>query len=230
MPSLRNAINRAIQYTWDESHGYEWGGMGSPDFDCSGFVGRCLYEAGFNYPSGHVGTWDMTSLGDNRLQLAGFIELRYTTHDPVILSKGDIVVLNHTPLGAGGHTFFYMENIRAYTDPSARSNNIDIVQKVKVEASSTRTSGYQYPDPGTQPGDVNNPATPGDYPRNGTGAYWEVWTHAYNEPFYYGYDPAPNSSDYIHVYKWPGGYDDDYLTGLLFFGLDAYRKRRRHNR
>lgn len=209
MASLSDAINRAMAYTWDQSHGYEFGGMGNPDFDCSGFVGRCLYEAGFNFPSTHVGTWDMTSLGDNRLQQAGFIEFRYTSHSPIALSSGDIVVLNH-PFGDGGHMFFYMENISAYTDPNAYSDNVDIVSKAKIEASNSR-------------GNTN----PGDSRRNGTGAYWEVWTHAYNEPFYYGYDPDPDSSDYIHIYKWRNGLWGDTLGAFLTLGIENFKKRRR---
>ena len=201
MASLARAVELAQAYTWDQSHGYEFSGMGNPDFDCSGFVGRCLHEAGFNFPSTHVGTWDMTSLGDNRLQIAGFIEYRYTTTTPIPLSSGDIVVLNH-PLGNGGHMFFYMENIRAYTDPNAFSDNIGVVSKAKIEASGSR-------------GNTN----PGDSRRNGTGAYWEVWTHAYNDPFYSGYDPDPLSSDYIHIYKWPGGLQDNFLGALLLFKM-----------
>lgn len=211
---LNLAFTKAQNYCWDESQGYVFGGYGSPGFDCSGLVSKCLYEAGFNIPNYHIGTWDLTSLGDNRLQLAGFTEYRHTSSNPVTLQNGDIVVMNHTPFGRGGHAFFYAENVRGYTDPSGRSNNIGALTRAKIEASSTRTSGYQYPnDPGTIPGDINNPSGTADYPRNTTGAHWEVWVHAFTN-LYGGYDPS-DPTDYIHVYRYPGGLIDDGVLGAL---------------
>ena len=204
MPSLRNALQIAQAYTWDQSHGYTMGGMGYPDFDCSGFIGRCLNESGFNYPSYHVGTWDMCSLGSDMLGAAGFTEMRYTSSNPIQLQNGDIVVMNHTPLGAGGHTFFYAENIRAYTDPNADSDNIGNVAQAKIEASSDR--GH---------------STSGDHQKNGTGAYWEVWTHAYSSLFG-NYDPS-DPNDYITIHRWPGGLDDDIYGALLLFKLAMNR-------
>ena len=190
MASLARAIELAQAYTWDQSHGYELGGMGYPDFDCSGFVGRCLYEAGFRYPSSHVGTLFM----DAALLNAGFTKLAYSSS--FIPKPGDIFVMNH---GSNGHTFFYMENIRAYTDAGADSDNIGIVQHVKVEASFSRGN-----------------TDPGDSRKNGTGAYWEVWTHAY----YNLVDRTtyPLDSD-TWVYRWPSGLQDDFLGALLLFKM-----------
>ena len=61
--NLRSFVTKAMDYCFDESHGYSQvnDGMGHPDFDCSGLIGRCLYEAGFNYPSYHIGTMYMKS-------------------------------------------------------------------------------------------------------------------------------------------------------------------------
>lgn len=204
------ALILAQNYTWEQSHGYTNGGMGYPDFDCSGFVGRCLYEAGFNYPAFHVGTWNMTSLGDNRLVQAGFIELRHTALTPVTLQHGDIVVLNHT-LTPVGHTFFYAENVFGYTDPEADSDNVAVCSRAKIEASSDRGEGAS-----------------GDHKKNGTGAYWEVWTHNFYDPYYYGYDPN-DPDDYINVYRL------DYTSingaiGAFLMSLPAFINNRRKRR
>ena len=209
--NIEQALTLASQYAFDETHGYLNGGTGYPDFDCSGFVGRCLHEAGFNYPASHIGTWNMTSLGDGELINAGFIEHRYTDLNPVPLEHGDIVVMNHT-LTPLGHTFFYATNYRAYTDPNADSDNIGIVSEVKIEASSSR-------------GNTNS----GDSRKNGTGAYWEVWCHAFYNPFYNGYNPS-DPNDYIHVYKYP--YKDidkqaSIVQLLMSLPTFIYRKRKR---
>lgn len=209
-PKLVIALSLAQAYTWDQSHGYVLGGMGYPDFDCSGFVGRCLNEAGFNYPAFHVGTWDMTSLGANRLVQAGFTELRHTSSNPITLQDGDIVVLNHT-LTTGGHCFFYAENILAYVDPEADSDRVELCSRAKIEASWDREHSDS-----------------GDHKKDGTGAYWEVWTHNFYDPYYGGYDPT-DPNDYINVYR----LNTDYLSaiGAFIMSLPSYviksRRRRR---
>ena len=75
--NLQAFINRAMAYCWDESHGYsqQYDSMGHPGFDCSGLIGRCLYEAGFNYPATHVGTLYM----DSALLSAGFMKLPFSS-------------------------------------------------------------------------------------------------------------------------------------------------------
>ena len=109
-PSLQKFVDRAQEYCWDEAHGYSQSqdGMGHPGFDCSGLIGRCLYEAGFNYPSTHVGTMYMKT----RLQTAGFTILYPTSLSNArsIIKPGDIVVMNHLDW-TGGHAFIYMENV-----------------------------------------------------------------------------------------------------------------------
>lgn len=185
--NLRTFVTKAMDYCFDESHGYSQtnDGMGHPDFDCSGLVGRCLHEAGFNYPSSHVGTMYMKS----PLQNAGFHIIYPSSLSELssIIKPGDIVVLNHLDW-TGGHTFIYMENVFAYTDYNADSPNTGLVSKVKIEASQDR--GHP---------------SPGDSRKNGTGAYWEVWCHAYYS-LVYGYDPS-DPNDEVYIARWPGGLD-----------------------
>ena len=157
---LNAAIDQAMAICWDEGYGYNLGGMAqshAAGVDCSGLVGRVLHDNGFNYPSYHVGTINMGPA----LIAAGFTEYNYTSSFQ--MQSGDIVVMNHLDM-SGGHTFFYVEDITAYTDPGADSANIGMVHRAKVEASSTR--GH---------------TAAGDHRKNVNGAYWEVWCHAFNE-------------------------------------------------
>ena len=212
---LSRALQIAQAYTWDQSHGYELGGMGYPDFDCSGFVCRCLHEAGFNVDVlQHYGTKDL----DNNpmsyyhiLPNAGFNMIPVTDLGNIPqLQPGDIVVMNSYDQGwngRGGHTFFYAENLRAYTDPNADSDNIGIVSRVKVEASSSRGN-----------------SNPGDSRKNGTGAYWEVWSHAYHTLIDNYYDPTSTTyHNYVTIARWPGGLNNDILGALLLFKLAMNR-------
>ena len=205
MSNLLAAINQAISICWDEGYGYNLGGMAqsyADGVDCSGLVGRCLSDAGgFNYPSYHVGTINMKT----PLQNAGFtiIPISDLTWLDQNIQPGDIVVLNHLDM-TGGHTFFYMEDILAYTDYSAYSDNTDIVHRVKVEASSTR--GH---------------TTQGDHRRDGTGAYWEVWVHAFWE-LVSGYDPT-DPNDEIYIARYPGGIKKDDILFLKHF-IDKNRR------
>lgn len=204
---LNAAIDQAMEICWDEGYGYRLGGMAlshADGVDCSGLVGRVLHDNGFNYPSYHVGTINMGPA----LISAGFTEHNYTSN--FALQSGDIVVMNHLDM-TGGHTFFYVEDIRAYTDPSADSANIGIVHNAKVEASSTR--GH---------------TAAGDHRKNGNGAYWEVWCHAYSV-LINGYDWT-DPGDSVKVYRYPGGYTGGslYKYGALF--LYQLLRSRRHVR
>ena len=204
---LNAAIDQAMEICWDEGYGYHLGGMAlshADGVDCSGLVGRVLHDNGFNYPSYYVGTINMGPALIN----AGFTEHNYTSN--FAMQSGDIVVMNHLDL-TGGHTFFYVEDIRAYTDPSADSANIGIVHKAKVEASSTR--GH---------------TAAGDHRKNGNGAYWEVWCHAYSV-LINGYDWT-DPGDSVKVYRYPGGYTGGslYKYGALF--LYQLLRSRRHVR
>lgn len=192
--NLLAAINQAQSICWNENYGYRIGGTASSyvdGVDCSGLIGRVLHDNGFNYPSYHVGTIDMVPnpvSSTNAMGNAGFQIITPESNNPD-LNPGDIVVLNHLDM-TGGHTFIYMENLLAYTDPGADSDATGIIQKVKVEASSSRGE-----------------TAPGDHRKNGTGAYWEVWVHAYAS-LWYGYD-IHDPNDHIRICRWPGG-----LNGL----------------
>ena len=206
---LTAAINQAISICWDEGYGYNMGGMArsyAEGVDCSGLVGRCLSDAGgFNYPSYHVGTINM----ETPLRNAGFTIIPITSLSwlDANIQPGDIVVLNHLDM-TGGHTFFYMEDIQAYTDYTAYSDNVGLVHRVKVEASSTRGE-----------------TSPGDHRRDGTGAYWEVWVHAFWE-LVSGYDPD-DPNDEIYVARWPGGLQQDDL--LIMKRIRDIQFRRKFN-
>lgn len=177
MPSdINAAIVNACNYCWDETHGYTIGGNMNPDTDCSGLVWQALYDEGFNVGSYRFDTTTMGSV----LTAAGFTEYNYYAGFPLV--HGDIVMYDEGG-GLNGHAFFYGENVFGYTDDTARTNSTGTLARARIEASSSRESGYLYPtDPNTQPGDVNNPDAPGDHPRNGVGAYWEVWVHPFSEP------------------------------------------------
>lgn len=190
---LAAAINQAQSICWDESIGYRLGGMAlssADGVDCSGLIGRCLSDAGgFNYPSYHVGTINMK----NPLMNAGFqiipvTDLTWLNNN---IQSGDIVVLNHLDM-TGGHTFFYVENILAYTDYTADTDTTAVITNAKVEASSDR--GHS--------GD-------GDSRKNGTGAYWEVWCHAYYQ-LVTDYDPD-DPNDEIYIARWGSGIAEDDL-------------------
>ena len=202
---LNAAIDQAMAICWDEGYGYNLGGMAqshAAGVDCSGLVGRVLHDNGFNYPSYHVGTINMGPA----LIAAGFTEYNYTSSFQ--MQSGDIVVMNHLDM-TGGHTFFYVEDIRAYTDPSADSANIGTVHRAKVEASSTRGHTAQ-----------------GDHRKNGNGAYWEVWCHAYSV-LINGYDWT-DPGDTVRVYRYPGGYTGGslYKYGAFFLYNLLFRNRK----
>lgn len=202
---LNAAIDQAMAICWDEGYGYNLGGMAqshAAGVDCSGLIGRVLHDNGFNYPSYHVGTINMGPA----LIAAGFTEYNYTSSFQ--MQSGDIVVMNHLDM-SGGHTFFYVEDITAYTDPSADSANIGIVHHAKVEASSTR--GH---------------TAAGDHRKNGNGAYWEVWCHAYSV-LINGYDWT-DPGDTVRVYRYPGGYTGSslYKYGAFFLYNLLFRNRK----
>lgn len=202
---LNAAIDQAMAICWNEGYGYNLGGMAhsyAQGVDCSGLVGRVLSDNGFNYPSYHVGTINMGPA----LISAGFTEYQYTSSFQ--MQSGDIVVMNHLDM-TGGHTFFYVEDIIAYTDPGADSAATGVVHRAKVEASSTRGHTAQ-----------------GDHKKNGTGAYWEVWCHAYSV-LINGYDWT-DPGDSVKVYRYPGGYTGGslYKYGAFFLYNLLFRNRK----
>lgn len=208
--NLQAAINQAMSICWDESIGYNLGGMAhsaAEGVDCSGLVGRCLSDAGgYSYPTYHVGTINMKPA----LISAGFTIIPITANGQIeqIIQNGDIVVMNHLDM-TGGHTFFYVEDIQAYTDAGADSANIGLVHKAKVEASSSRGHTAQ-----------------GDSKKNGTGAYWEVWCHAYYS-LISGYDPT-DPNDEVYIARDPNGLNPiEKLFGAIFLMLLSPRTKKR---
>lgn len=202
MPSgnITAAINEAIRMCWDETIGYTFGGDGNPDsngYDCSAFVIRSLYRAGFAVPSTRVGTGVM---GQQVLVPAGFTELSFSTGMP--MQSGDIVVIND---GSYGHTYFYVENVYGYSDyPQGSSpdyaSNVTLtfanLPYAKVEAYSS----------------LGRPQA-GDNP-NSHGAHCEVWVHRLNTN--YINNGHPDST--VKVYRWSSPYDplfDDKALVLL---------------
>ena len=222
MPSgnLQGAINDAMAFCWDEGYGYRQPGMGhgyADGFDCSGLIGRVLSDNGFNYPSTHVGTKNMDDnpmSTQNTLGNAGFQLIHVTDLNNIPpLQSGDIVVMNKYDWndwhGTGGHTFFYVENIQAYTDPNAVSANIGLCSKAKVEASSDR--GH---------------SAPGDSRKNGNGAYWEVWCHAYSTLIPSSYNPQSTTEHcYVTIARWLGGNSSS--EGATQYLLSQYFRKRR---
>jgi hypothetical protein len=131
---------------------------------------------------------------------AGFTELPYD-RNTFVPQDGDIITMYNPNVSPHiGHTFFYAENIRAYTDAGADSDHIGNVAHAKVEASQDR--GH---------------TAPGDSRKNGTGAYWEVWCHAYYNLV--DHSRYPNDS-MIKVYR-IGGYK---TNKWLLFQFDQRKK------
>lgn len=207
--NLAAAILQAQAICWNETIGYRLGGMAlssSDGVDCSGLIGRCLSDAGgFNYPTYHVGTINMKQpLIDAGFTIIPVNDLNWLDQN---IQSGDIVVLNHLDM-TGGHTFFYVENIRAYTDPSADYDTEGTVSRAKVEASSDRGESAD-----------------GDHRKNGTGAYWEVWCHAFYQ-LVSGYDPT-DPNDEIYIARFGGGVTTDDI--ILWKRIRDKQFHRRHN-
>lgn len=209
--NLRDFINRAMAYCWDESHGYsQVYREGNPGFDCSGLIGKCLQEAGFYYPT-LVGTASMVAnsmTSTDALGDAGFQEIVVTDYN-YTLKPGDIVVLNHLDW-SGGHAFIYMENVYGYTsqmsgDYQYYSNQKGIVSKAKIEASNIRSWNVSL----------------ADDPNPNTGACTEVWVHDFDWNYVFGNYSPYSSNDQIVIARWPGGLEDEgfpLLAALLLYG------------
>lgn len=213
MPDLQRAIDLAMSYCWNETHGYALGGLGSPTFDCSGLIMRSLYEAGFNMPTDqhgnleHKGTAYLVNCGmtsEDVLGNAGFIETRVTS-SVFDLQAGDIVVMNHTDW-SGGHTFFYMENVMAYTstlsgDNINYPNTIGLSGKAKIEASKTRSWNV----------------STADDPNPNTGACTEVWVHNFDWSYLFGGYNYNDPGDNIMICRYPGGLNPTHNRMRKFF-------------
>ena len=162
MAMMDTALALAQSICWDEGYGYREGGHAASyadGVDCGGLVFHCLNYAGYNVADTSPGVRYMNGI----LSGIGFNVFQYNG-DLNSLQHGDIITMVHYEGGVviAGHTTFICRNILAYTDSSADSDNVDTIALAKVEGSSTR--GH---------------TTQGDHRKNGTGAYWEVWCHAF---------------------------------------------------
>ena len=171
------ALSLAESICWDEGYGYRLGGHASSyadGCDCGGLVFHCLNAAGYNVADTSPGTHNMPSI----LSGIGFVGFQYTGNLSD-LKDGDIITMNTT---GHGHTCFIGENRTGYTDPNANSTATGVLPLMKIEASSSRGHTAQ-----------------GDSQKNGTGAYWEVWCHAFNNV----YDPDTYSPSEVWVWRDP---------------------------
>lgn len=177
---LAGAISQAMQICFDETHGYKMGATMNPDTDCSGLIGYCLANNGFNVNA----RWDTGGMITALSNYAGFTH--YIWSSSFILQHGDIVVYDEGG-GEHGHAFIYATGIYGYTatyddelNPCGSSQGY--LRQARIEASSSR--GHYYP--GTRD------PIPGDQ-ANANGCHSEVWVHAY----------APPSSGHTwHVFRW----------------------------
>ena len=169
--NLAGALALAQQICWDETHGYVMGADMNPDTDCSGLVGYALSHNGFNVNQ----RWDTTTMIPTLSNYPGFAHYIYSSN--FTPQHGDIFVYDEGG-GAYGHTFFYAENVRGYTDNTGNTTNTGTLARARIEAASSR----------------GTPQT-GDQAKDGTGAHWEVWVHPWS---------APSLSHTWHVFRWGG--------------------------
>ena len=157
---LTLALQIGQRICWDETHGYVMGADMDPNTDCSGFVGYCLSQAGFNVPR----RWDTTSMITTLRAYSGFTE--YIWAPGFQWQNGDIAVYDEGG-GTKGHTFFYCTNIYGYQDSywgNASDSRKGILSAARMEAAGT----HNHPQTGDQ--------------ANQYGANTEVWIHAYSDP------------------------------------------------
>ena len=162
MAMMDDALALAQSICWDEGYGYREGGhcaSYADGTDCGGLVFHCLNQAGYSVSDTSPGVRYMNGI----LSGIGFNVFQYSGNLSD-LQHGDIITMVHWEGGVviAGHTTFICENITAYTDPSADSDAVGTVSLAKVEGSSSRGHTAE-----------------GDHRKNGTGAYWEVWCHAF---------------------------------------------------
>ena len=211
MAMMDDALALAQSICWDEGYGYREGGHAASyadGVDCGGLVFHCLNAAGYNVADTSPGVRYMNGI----LSGIGFNVFPYDGNLDS-LRHGDIITMVHYEGGSvtAGHTTFICRNIQAYTDYSADSDNVDTIALAKVEGSSTR--GH---------------ITQGDHKKNGTGAYWEVWCHAFNNV----YDPDDYVLSDVYIcrdpnYNPPAPIGDDLILWLKI--LDTQRKRKFNN-
>ncbi len=179
MGMMDDALTLAQSICWDEGYGYRLGGHAasySDGVDCGGLVFHCLHNAGYNVSDTSPGVSNMPSI----LTSIGFVGTQYSGNVSD-LKHGDIItMINHSNGQNAGHTCFIAENVNAYTDYSATSAATGVIPIAKIEASSSRGQ-----------------TTAGDSRKSGTGAYWEVWCHAFHNV----YDTETYEPSNIYVWR-----------------------------
>ena len=208
MAMMDVALALAQSICWDEGYGYREGGHAASyadGVDCGGLVFHCLNAAGYNVADTSPGVRYMNGI----LSGIGFNVFPYDGNLDS-LRHGDIVTMVHYNGGlvTAGHTTFICRNILAYTDYQANSDTTAVLPIAKVEGSASR--GH---------------TTQGDHRKNGTGAYWEVWCHAFNNV----YDPDDYVLSDVYIcrdpnYNPPAPIGNDLFLWLKI--LDTQRKRK----
>lgn len=197
--NMTGALTMAQSICWDESHGYSviingqyiTGRQLNPDVDCSALVCHCLNQNGFD-----IAEWGDTNTIINTLSnYQGFYHQIFDPYSTP-LQNGDILVSEGS--GSNAHTFFYAENVIGYA--SADSAQTSLLQSARIEASSSRGL-----------------TTAGDSQKNGTGAYWEVWVHAY------GWDYT--DTRVWHLFRWSQSPQPQVMEAWLY---SKFNKKRRY--
>lgn len=209
MPGDMNvALALAQLICWDEGYGYRLSGHAasySDGVDCGGLIFHCLHNAGYNVADTSPGVSNMPNILTN----IGFVGTQYSGNVSD-LKHGDIITMVHWQGSqvTDGHTCFICENILAYTDPGADSANTAVIPLAKVEASLSRGHTSQ-----------------GDSKKNGTGAYWEVWCHKFNNV----YDPNIYDPSDVYVWRDPNftPLTDDVVASLMLMIFSGTSKKRR---
>lgn len=128
---LGGALEWAIQIANDDSHWYQWGGVGPQHYDCSGFVGNALVAAQILPGPMYTRQFD-TSIEPFVLMSHGFVEItsQVNLRTGEGMLPGDVLIRRS---GNSGHTEFYYGNgqqIGAHSTPASaakRAASISIV-------------------------------------------------------------------------------------------------------
>lgn len=176
---INGAVNSAMAYCWDETHGYKRGGNMDPDTDCSGLVWQALHDNGFDVGSFR---WDTGSMIRILRAYGGFEEHIYNSSFQ--LRHGDICVHREEEVERG-HACMIGEFVNAYTaNVRDYANNMHnypsltaVVPLAKIEAYSDRG----HPESGDQ--------------ANNNNAHCEVFVHSFE---------GLSSSYQWRIFRWTG--------------------------
>lgn len=198
---LIGALSLAQSICWDESHGYTMGADMNPDTDCSGLIGYCLSNNGFNVPR----RWDTNGMINTYLNnYQGFTE--YIWDSSFVWQHGDIAVwdeYNPNTQRHDGHTFFYAEQVTGYVsnDYTNGDGTTGVLMRARIEASSDRGR--------PQAGDQDN----------GYGMHPEVWVH----PFSFS-----QNNHVWHIFRWQGATPPIPISNVKNVILSRWIRRKRY--